>query len=274
MKKILPIWILCALLLAGCNTSPAPTEPMTTVPQTEAATIAPTETVPPTTLPVEETTVPTEPPVTEPEHSALYIPGVDVEDVILWFNEVCLSAEFVNAGNPSFVQKWDNPIFYMIHGEPTEEDLAVLNSFIQWLNALEGFPGIWETTDPVQSSLNYYFCSQEELIRHLGDNFYGMDGGVTFWYTGDNRIFDAVICVRTDLNQYLRNSVILEELYNGLGPVQDTSLREDSLIYSGYSEPQTLTEIDKLILALLYHPDMKCGMNAAECEAVIRQLYY
>jgi hypothetical protein len=25
---------------------------------------------------------------------------------------------------------------------------------------------------------------------------------------------------------------------------------------------------------LLYHPDMKCGMNAAECEAVIRNLYY
>ena len=162
----------------------------------------------------------------------------------------------------------------MIHGQPTEEDLAVLNSFTQWLNALEGFPGISETTDPIASSLDIYFCTQQELIGHLGDHFYGMDGGVTFWYTGDNQIYDAIICVRTDLDQYLRNSVILEELYNCLGPIQDTSLREDSLIYAGYSDPQELTQIDQLILALLYHPDMKCGMNSAQCEALIRQLYY
>jgi hypothetical protein len=30
--------------------------------------------------------------------------------------------------------------------------------------------------------------------------------------------------------------VILEEVYNGLGPVQDTALRPDSLIYSDFSE--------------------------------------
>jgi hypothetical protein len=68
--------------------------------------------------------------------------------------------------------------------------------------------------------------------------------------------------------------VILEELYNGLGPIQDTSLREDSIIYAGYSEPQALTEIDWLILQLLYHPDLQFGMDTEACAEVIRQLYY
>ena len=292
MKKLILMIFLCALLLAACGGREA-SGPETTAPQATYATTPPEETTPSSTAPVEETTIPaeetsaptepttapteppiTEPPVTEPEHSALYIPGVDVEDVILWFSEVSLSAEFINSGNPSFVQKWDSPILYMIHGQPTEEDLTVLTSFTQWLNALEGFPGISETTDPMASSLDIHFCTQQELIGHLGDHFYGMDGGVTFWYTGDNQIYDAIICVRTDLDQYLRNSVILEELYNCLGPIQDTSLREDSLIYAGYSDPQELTQIDQLILALLYHPDMKCGMKSAQCEALIRQLYY
>ena len=287
MKKLILMIFLCGLLLAACGVREA-TGPETTAPQATYTTTPVEETTLPSTVPVEETTMPaeetsapteptaapTEPPVTEPEHSALYIPGVDVEDVILWFNEVSLSAEFINSGNPSFVQKWDSPILYMIHGQPTEEDLAVLTSFTHWLNALEGFPGISETTDPIASSLNIYFCTQQELIGHLGDHFYGTDGGVTFWYTGDNQIYDAIICVRTDLDQYLRNSVILEELYNCLGPIQDTALREDSLIYAGYSDPQALTQIDQLILALLYHPDMKCGMNSAQCEALIRKLYY
>lgn len=287
MKKLILMIFLCGLLLAACGDRAA-SGPETTAPQATYATTPVEETTPPSTVPAEETTMPaeetsaptepttapTEPPVTEPEHSALYIPDVDVEDVILWFSEVSLSAEFINSGNPSFVQKWDSPILYMIHGQPTEEDLTVLTSFTQWLNALEGFPGISETTDPIASSLDIHFCTQQELIGHLGDHFYGMDGGVTFWYTGDNQIYDAIICVRTDLDQYLRNSVILEELYNCLGPIQDTSLREDSLIYAGYSDPQELTQIDRLILALLYHPDMKCGMNSAQCEALIRQLYY
>jgi hypothetical protein len=68
--------------------------------------------------------------------------------------------------------------------------------------------------------------------------------------------------------------VILEEIYNGLGLTQDTILREDSIIWQSYSEPQELTPVDKLLLQLLYHPDIRCGMNAAECEAVIRELYY
>ena len=137
----------------------------------------------------------------------------------------------------------------------------------------QGFPGCFETTDPATTSLEYYFCGQEEMVTRMGDNFRAMDGGVTFWYL-ENRIYDAIICCRTDIDQITRNSVILEELYNGLGPVQDTVLRPDSIIWEAYSSPQDLTETDWLILKLLYHPDMKCGMNSAECEAVIRQLYY
>ena len=68
--------------------------------------------------------------------------------------------------------------------------------------------------------------------------------------------------------------IIIEEIYNGLGLIQDTSLREDSIIYSGFSMPQELTKIDELLLRLLYSEEVKTGMDATECEEVIRQLYY
>ena len=58
--------------------------------------------------------------------------------------------------------------------------------------------------------------------------------------------------------------------------IRDTvsSLRLDSIIYQQYSQPQDLTLEDWLLLRLLYHPDILCGMDAAQCEAVIRNLYY
>ena len=67
--------------------------------------------------------------------------------------------------------------------------------------------------------------------------------------------------------------MILEEIYNGLGPIQDTTLRPDSIIWAEYAEPQSLTAVDQLLLRLLYHPEMDPGMDAARCEAVIRELY-
>ena len=237
MKKLF-LFLLCTMLLTGCGSDSESTEP-TTVPA------AITET--PTTEPVEDTVIPK-----EPAHSALYVHG----------------------GDPSFLQKWECTILYMIHGDPTKDDLAILASFAQWLNTTEGFPGIYETADPLEANLNIHFCTDSKMLSRMGDWAHDLDGAVTFWYDENSRIYNATICVRTDLNQHLRNSVILEELYNGLGPIQDTSLRPDSLIYAEFSVPQDLTQIDKLILQLLYHPRMQCGMNANQCEDVIRKLYY
>lgn len=67
---------------------------------------------------------------------------------------------------------------------------------------------------------------------------------------------------------------IPEELYNCLGPVQDTLLRQDSLIYQYSNEAQRMTAEDLLILQLLYHPSIRPGMTAAECKTAIYELYY
>ncbi len=240
-----------------------PTPEVTSAPEV-TSTPEPTPTPTPTPEPT---------PTPQPEHSALYIPGVSVEDVIVYFNEVCLDSEFVNAGDPSLVQKWVAPVCFTFEGDYTDEDLAVLQSFMNWLNGVEGFPGISRTEDPLERNLRIYICSQQELLERMGPDFEYMDGAVRYWYM-DNEIYDGIICVRHDLSQTLRNSVILEEIYNGLGPVQDTNLRPDSLIYQAYSEPQWLTAVDELILRLLYHPEIRPGMNAQECEQVIRRLYY
>lgn len=252
---------LSLLLLWGCGIMPEPTEPTESVPE---ITTAPTEQTKPAV---------TAPPVTEPLHSALYIPDVSVEDVILYFNEVCLDAEVNHGGDPSLLQKWSTPIYYHITGQYTQEDMDVLEHFTAWLNSIYGFPGIFPAEDEWSANLRIHFGTAEDMLEKLGDWTFGLDGAVTFWYS-DDAIYDAIICCRTDLNQYLRNSVILEEIYNGLGPIQDTSLRPDSIIYAEYSEPQSLSAMDELILKLLYHPDLLCGMDAESCEAVIRSLYY
>lgn len=276
MKKRTILLLLCVLLCCSACASADVTPSATGSTQpTEAA--KPTDpTAAPTVEPTQPTQEPTQAPTqvpTEPAHSPLYIEGLSVEDVIRYFNEVCLDAEFANGGDPTRVQKWMNPIYYTVTGNPTEKDIAVFQGFVAWLNEIEGFPGIYASENPLLTNLNIYFCTYSEFLTLMGDQFAGADGGVTFWYA-DDIIYNAIICYCNEIDQQVRNSVILEEIYNGLGPVQDTDLRPDSIIFSGYTQPQSLTAVDELLLRLLYHPDIRCGMNAAQCEAVIRSLYY
>lgn len=276
MTKLLALLIVLSMVLTGCVISSDDPTIVTrgnwkTEQTTEPTTAPSTEPIEPPTEPTEPPTIPTTPPA--PLHSDLYIPGVDVEDVIVYFNEVCLDAEYSEGGDASLLQRWAEPIYYEIYGNFTEEDMITFGNMVAWLNTIDGFPGIFASSEPYMTNLEIYFCSENELVERMGENYIGCDGAVTFWYL-ENEIYNETICYRNDINQYTRNSVILEEIYNGLGPVQDTDLREDSLIYSGFSEPQWMTEIDELILKLLYNPLMEPGMNAAECETIIRQLYY
>ena len=226
-----------------------------------------------------EGTVPATEPVVAPTeaedwHSELYIPGLDVEDVIIFFNEVCLDAEFSYGGNASLLQKWYSPIYFTLYGNCMESDYATILEMAEWLNSIEGFPGMYEANTPQQANLAIYFSSAEEMVEIMGEEYTYMDGAVTYWYNGSNQIYDATICYLESMEGPVRRSVILEEIYNGLGPVQDSWYRGDSIIYAGYSEPQELTAIDELILKLMYHPAMECGMDAEACEEVIRSLYY
>lgn len=262
MVKVLSVLVLLSLLFSLCSCGNISLHP-------EEETNPSPEITQPEETPVEDET----PADDAPLHSPLYIEGLDVEDVIRYFNEVCLDAEIQYSGNASLVQKWTTPILYYLDGNPTDADMATLNHFIDWLSTVDGLPAFHNVQDPLKANLQIHFCTQDDMLAIMGDNYVNMDGAVTFWYW-DNAIYEATICYRTDLDQTLRNSVILEEIYNGLGPVQDTDLRPDSIIYSEFTHSQELTEIDELILRLLYHPDIECGMNAAQCEAVIRQLYY
>ena len=287
MYRRILAFALVLVLLSGCSLqehfastpSTSSTEPQSTTDtsatvETELPETSHATTPPETSLATEETAAPIETTVeTEPAHSELFIPFVTPEEMVTYFNEVCLDAEFVNSGNASVLQRWENPIYYQIYGDPTDLDLQILNNMCQWLNTIDGFPGIYETVETWQENYSIYFCTQDELIDRMGDEYYGVDGAFTFWYN-DNIIYDCTVCIRTDLDQEVRNSVILEELYNSLGPAQDTNLRQESIIYAGYSIPQALHPIDEVILKLLYHPDLLIGMDARDCEPIIHSLYY
>ena len=272
MKRYCALLLACSLLLCACGGQEQ--EPTL---QTEAYTEV--------TVPAEMITEPTEtaetvPMMTEavrPVHSDLYHPGYTLEEMQEFFAEVVLDVEYSDGtGDSTLVQKWVEPIRYRFFGMPTREDRAVLDVFFDQLNEIEGFPGIYPAGEEETENLRISFLPPDVFRSSFSGAINGEDafGATQYWYyTDTNDIYSARIGYRTDLDQTVRNSILLEEIVNALG-ISDTLLREASITYQHTNENLVLSDVDWILLRLLYHPDIHCGMDAQQCASVIERLYY
>lgn len=265
MKKTACLLLCLTLVLSliGCRTVPSPTE--------STQQIIPAE----TTVPVTTSSTPIE--TTAPLHSALYLEGLHPEDVLTYFEEIVHQMEYSDGtGNPTLVQKWLTPIRYAIYGSPTDEDLEVLQSLFDQLNEIEGFPGIAPAEEEWSANLTLSFLDPDDFRDSFSDVVHGEDafGATQFWYyTDTGEIHTARIGYRSDLDQTVRSSILLEEIVNTLG-IADSLLRTDSIVYQYSNDNLALSDVDWLILKLLYHPSIECGMDEAETNAIIAELYY
>lgn len=215
--------------------------------------------------------------VVEEQHSNFYIEEYSVEDVLKYFNEVVLDTEYATGpGNSTLVQRWDTEIRYQLVGEFAHKDVEILESFFGKLNEVEGFPGAFKVGENEVPNLYLYFEDRNAFNERFGEflqNEYA-DGAARYWYyTDTNDIYEGTIGYCTDMGADVKESVLLEELVNCLG-IGDSALREDSIVYQYGSDVKNLSDIDWLIIQLAYHPKIRCGMDVAQCEEVIRELYY
>lgn len=228
------------------------------------------------TIPLSPSVV-TDPAPSVPDHSPLYLPHCTPEQMLEYFEEVVLRIEYSDGtGNPALVQKWCSSIRYRIRGDATQADLAVLSDLFAQLNQVPGFPGIREAEDGEPAELTLHFLGEEDFKAMFSDVVNGEDayGATQFWYyTATNEIYSADIGYRTDMDQATRNSVLIEEIINTLG-ITDTAVRTDSIVYQYSDDNTTLSDVDWVILRLLYDPAIRCGMDLESCRHVIAALYY
>lgn len=210
-------------------------------------------------------------------HSEYYDERYTLEQVYEYFSEVVLSSEYGDEENGALVQKWILPIFYTVEGDCTDEDYAVITDFVSQLNEVSGFPKMYPAENDRVPSITLSFMDSEELDRTLGGSVdhERSDGISQYWYlTEFNVIFEARIGYDKDMPDSVRTSVLLEEIINAIGLSNDSALREDSIIYSDYTEATELSDMDWLIIRLLYSKEIKCGMDADRCYEALKTIYY
>ena len=211
-----------------------------------------------------------------PEAPELVLGEYTVDEVVSYFHEVVHSSEYsFGSGRADAVHKWEQPIYYQLLGDYTVEDMRTIGNMCSRLNEVDGFPGIYASPDEQTTNVQIYFYDQETMLREFGHyiNYEAADGMMTYWYSNStNAIQKATVCCRSDISQVLRDSVAVEELFNMLGMPNDTKTRTDSILYQYGSSVLEPSELDWLIVRLLYNEKMLCGYDCEQSNDVIRAL--
>ncbi len=210
----------------------------------------------------------------EPDESVVPRLSEYNEQVVAYFKDVALGFEFGTAS--PITRRWETNMRVFVGGQKDPALLAELDDVIQELNELTTTSfAIERVADTTQSNFYVYLGSGTSYARifpsvaNLVPSNFGLFS--VFW-DGSNRIFRGYMYV--DLvraNPTEQKHLLREELTQALGLARDSNRYPDSIFQQAFSTKTTeYAPIDRDLIRLLYHPEMRIGLDRNSVDPVLR----
>jgi hypothetical protein len=192
------------------------------------------------------------------------------KEALSYFSEIALKSEYGGQSFEGIVRRWEQPLIVEIRGHPTAGDLATLNAHLDLLRQTTGSLDISVTQQTGTGNFVVYFVPLDDLREDIPGYVEGNWGFVNISWDDHARIQQAAVGIATDVtNQKQRNHLILEEVTQGLGLLNDSPLYQDSIFQIEWTETQKLSDLDLWVVAMLYSPVIKAGMGRVETESAL-----
>lgn len=192
------------------------------------------------------------------------------------------------------VRRWDGPVRYAAYGSLSAEDNAALVDLTGRLNRIPGLD-FAAAENPAAATWNFgiYFFDHDDREAFLGhleaereeDLLLLFEGlfsdelicsGTMLRRTGPDgeltgEIGHALVFIRAELPQVLRQSCIEEEIVQGMGLIRDDDAVRPSL-FNEDEEFALMTTHDEYLLRILYDSRLRAGMTEAEAMPIVREI--
>lgn len=204
----------------------------------------------------------TEKPAFEAPLEPISIANISPGGILDFFSEVAIGSEYGESSDT--LCKWTHRIRYFLKGEATDADRELISRICERLNAIEGFPGIYETASEVLADLTVSFVTHDELMSAATEASENCTGFASYeWDEETGEIIRASALIDSTLTAE-RACTLCEEFLQSLGPARDSYLFPNSVFYQGYTLTPFPTELDFAVLEMLYSPRLEAGMSRAE----------
>jgi|GEM_PF-5517795 len=200
-----------------------------------------------------------------------------------WAQDVLLGAE--SGSHRSGVVRWQRPVRFLIVDAPERLRVAVDAAFSQLAEALDGLHRVeldYVTSEDRRIGQQGFVtvfgkapAEAETLARRHGamSPGPGADGWFTISWNSSYELTRAVVFIDPSLEKRWLQHTALEELFQALGPSNDSGLLADSLVYESgrvFGSSQRLARVDREVLRLLYGP-LRPGSGQDEIRHAMEQ---
>lgn len=184
-------------------------------------------------------------------------------EVLEYFHEVAFGAEYGPTG--AVIHKWCQPISIQVVGVPEKSDRRHLDAAIDELRALTGLP-VQVGVAPANVIVHFVRGSEfGQLVPGAPE----ADGYVQVQYDATGEIRYGLVLIATDASASQRGHAIREELCQLMGLLRDSRRYHSSIFYEGRSTATRPTALDRILLSLLYRPEIRPGMSRCELDALV-----
>lgn len=184
------------------------------------------------------------------------------------------STEWDSAGNANAATtllRWEEPINICVIGSPSKDDRQQLNLFIMEIAThCPNVPNIRLVDSANNANVTIYYGPLNTLYQYVDNYHEGNWGMFSYWYNSRHTIYTGKIVIATDVNNTAsKRHLLREELVGLLGLTNDHYMFSDSILYQPWTTTGQLSEVDWLMLNMLYDPDLSCGMSASEARKIL-----
>ena len=179
-----------------------------------------------------------------------------------YFFEVALNSEFGDSS--SQIRKWTQAIEIYISGSYTDTDENTVKNIIDELKTITDESLQIKIGSKETANLTIIFCDPSEFNTHNDYVPENVNGFVTVWKNQNSEIQKSQILISSSSSDSLRPHIIREELTQSLGLLNDSWEYENSIFYQGYSKTDQYSDIDKLVIQILYLSSIEPGMNITD----------
>jgi len=187
--------------------------------------------------------------------------------VLSYFEEIAFGSEFGSSNQN--LRKWQTDVKIFVTGDVPNHLALELTRIIEELNHLQQEIKIYRVNTKEQANYVMYLGDAkgyEQIEPHAKSKT--KDNWGLFWvyWNNQNAIYKASMYVdiqRTKSTQAQKH-LLREELTQSLGLMNDSYRFKDSIFFQKWTTTTEFSPIDKRLVQLLYHPNVKIGMNKSE----------
>ena len=169
------------------------------------------------------------------------------------------------------LSRWEGPIRICLTGSPSSDDRQQLNQFIMEIAThCPNVPNIHLVNSEQDADVTIYYGPLNTLAQHVNYYHEGNWGAFSYHYNSRHVIVSGKVGIATDKNNAAsKRHLLREELIGVLGLTNDHSMYSDSILYQEWTTVGQLSDVDWLMLNMLYDPDLSCNMSAAEARRIL-----